>query len=131
MTRRPPRWISKTFVLAIHARLLAEHGGAVGIRDEGLLESARESPRNRFEYGEDDIFVLASAYAFAITSNRPFADGNKRAAFAAAGIFLELNGHRLIATEVDAVGAVLALSSSEMSDAEFAEWLRVNCERSG
>lgn len=130
MTRRPPRWISKTFVLAIHARLLAEHGGAVGIRDEGLLESALDSPRNRFEYGEDDIFVLASAYAFAITSNHPFADGNKRAAFAAAGIFLELNGHRLIATEVDAVGAVLALSSSEMSDAEFAEWLRVNCERS-
>lgn len=131
MTRRPPRWISKTFVLAIHARLLAEHGGPVGIRDEGLLESALDSPRNRFEYGEHDIFVLASAYAFAITSDHPFADGNKRAAFAAAGIFLELNGHRLIATEVDAVGAVLALSSSEMSDAEFAEWLRVNCERSG
>ena len=128
MTRSAPRWLSKTFVLAIHARLLAEHGGAVGVRDEGLLESALDSPRNRFEHGEGDVFQLAAAYAFAITSNHPFADGNKRVAFAAAGIFLELNGHRLIAPEVDAVAAVVALSRSDMSDVEFSDWLRMNSE---
>jgi death-on-curing protein len=123
-----PRWITKTLLLAIHGRLLAEHGGAIGLRDEGLLESALASPRNRFEYGETDVFELAAAYAFALTSNHPFVDGNKRAAFAAAGIFLELNGERLTASEADAVSAVLALSRADLSDREFAAWLRVNCE---
>lgn len=59
----PPRWISKTFLLAIHGRLLAEHGGGTGLRDEGLRESALASPRNRFEYEEGDLFDLAAAYA--------------------------------------------------------------------
>ena len=128
MSEATPRWITKTFLLAIHGRLLAEHGGAIGLRDEGLLESALASPRNRFEYGETDVFELAAAYAFALTSNHPFVDGNKRAAFAAAGIFLELNGERLTASEADAVSAVLALSRADLSDREFAAWLRVNCE---
>ncbi len=124
----PPRWISKTFLLAIHGRLLAEHGGGTGLRDEGLLESALASPRNRFEYEEGDLFDLAAAYAFVITRNHPFVDGNKRIAFAAAGIFLELNGHRLDASEVDAVGAVLALSRGEIDADAFAVWLRTNSE---
>lgn len=128
MSEATPRWITKTLLLAIHGRLLAEHGGAIGLRDEGLLESALASPRNRFEYGETDVFELAAAYAFALTSNHPFVDGNKRAAFAAAGIFLELNGERLTASEADAVSAVLALSRADLSDREFAAWLRVNCE---
>lgn len=125
----PPRWISKTFVLALHGRLLAEHGGAMGIRDEGLLESALASPRNNAEYADVDVFDLAAAYAFALTSNHPFVDGNKRVAFAAAGVFLELNGHRLIASEVDAVEAMLALSRGELGAREFAWWLRGNSER--
>lgn len=124
----PPRWISKTFVLAIHGRMLAEHGGASGLRDEGLLESALASPRNHFEHRDTDLFELAAAYAFALTSNRPFVDGNKRTAFAAAGIFLELNGARLIASEVDAVGAMLALSRGDIGAKEFAAWLRGNSE---
>ena len=124
----PPRWISKTFLLAIHGRLLAEHGGASGLRDDGLLESALASPRNRFEYEDGDVFDLAAAYAFAITRNHPFVDGNKRAAFAAAGIFLELTGHRLVASEVDAVGAVLALSRGQIDAEGFAGWLRTHSE---
>ena len=121
-----PRWISKAVLLAIHGRLLAEHGGASGLRDEGLLESALASPRNHFEYGEADLFVLAASYAFAITSDHPFVDGNKRSAFASAGVFLELNGFRLTATEPDAVRAVLALSTGEIDATEFATWLRLS-----
>ena len=125
----PPRWISKTFVLALHGRLLSEHGGATGIRDEGLLESALASPRNHAEYADADVFDLAAAYAYALTSNHPFVDGNKRVAFAVAGVFLELNGQRLIASEVDAVEAMLALSRGDIGAKEFAWWLRENAAR--
>lgn len=125
----PPRWLSKNLCLAIHGRLLAEHGGPVGLRDEGLLESALASPRNHFEHSDTDLFDLAAAYAFAITRDHPFVDGNKRVAFAAAGVFLELNGQRLVASEIDAVGAVMALSAGDLGAPEFAAWLRRNCER--
>lgn len=121
-----PRWLSKVAVLAIHGRLLAEHGGASGLRDEGLLESALSAPKNHFEYEQADVFQLAAAYAFALTSNHPFVDGNKRTSFAAAGIFLELNGCRLEAAEPDAVGAVLALSKGELNADGFSNWLRIS-----
>jgi len=74
---------------------LAEHGGPVGLRDVGLRESALASPRNHFEPSDPDLFDLAAAYAFAITRDHPFVDGYKRVAFAAAGVFLELNGQRV------------------------------------
>lgn len=121
-----PFWLSKVAILAIHGRLLAEHGGASGIRDESLLESALAAPANHFEYDKADVFVLAATYAHALTSNHPFVDGNKRTAFAAAGIFLELNGNRLRASEPDAVLAVLALSRGEMNAKEFCNWLRIS-----
>lgn len=121
-----PFWISKVAILAIHGRLLAEHGGASGLRDESLLESALAAPMNHFEYDTADVFVLASTYAHALTSNHPFVDGNKRTAFAAAGIFLELNGYRLTASEPDAVLAVLGLSRGEMKAEEFCKWLRIS-----
>ncbi len=121
-----PFWLSKVAVLAVHGRLLAEHGGASGLRDESLLESALAAPVNHFEYDKADVFVLAATYAHALTSNHPFVDGNKRTAFAAAGIFLELNGFRLTASEPDAVLAVLALSKGEMNAEEFWNWLRIS-----
>ena len=121
-----PFWLSKVAVLAIHGQLLAEHGGATGLRDESLLESALAAPVNHFEYDQADVFVLAATYAHALTSNHPFVDGNKRTAFAAAGIFLELNGYRLTASEPDAVLAVLALSRGEMKSEEFGNWLRLS-----
>jgi death-on-curing protein len=106
--------------------LLAEHGGATGLRDEGLLESAMAGPRNQFHYGESNLFQIAAAYAFALTRNHPFVDGNKRTAFAAAGIFLELNGLQLRASEPDAVLAVLALSKGDLDSRGFGDWLRIN-----
>jgi len=84
------------------------------------------APVNHFEYDKADVFVLAATYAHAPTSNHPFIDGNKRTAFAAAGIFLELNGYRLTASEPDAVLAVLAFSKGEMNAEEFCNWLRIS-----
>jgi len=84
------------------------------------------APINHYEYDKADVFTLAATYAHALTSNHPFVDGNKRTAFAAAGIFLELNGFRLTATEPDAVIAVLALSKGEMKSVDFCNWLRLS-----
>lgn len=123
---KEPTWLSKPALLAIHGRLLADYGGASGLRDEGLMESAMASPLNHFQYGETDIYLLASAYAFALTSNHPFIDGNKRTAFTAAGVFMEMNRHQLKATESDAVNAVLALSKGELDSEEFGKWLRIS-----
>jgi death-on-curing protein len=106
--------------------LLAEHGGPTGLRDEGLLESAMASPRNHLLHGESALFQIAASYAFALTRNHPFVDGNKRTAFAASGIFLELNGHQLRASEPDAVLAVLALSKGELDARGFGDWLRIS-----
>ena len=125
-TQREPTLLSKPALLAIHGLLLAEHGGASGLRDEGLLESAMAGPLNHFQYGETDVYQLAASYAFALTSNHPFVDGNKRTAFAASGVFLELNGHQLRASEPDAVLAVLALSKGELDAQEFGNWLRIS-----
>jgi death-on-curing protein len=98
------------------------------VRDPGLLASALAAPRNRFGYGDDDVFTLAAAYAFALVRNHPFVDGNKRTAFTAAGVFLELNGQRLVAPETDAVAAVIALVTGDMDAAGFADWLRLSSE---
>jgi death-on-curing protein len=124
--QQEPMWLSKVAILAIHGLLLDEHGGATGLRDEGLLESALAGPINHFQYGETDIYLLAAAYAFALTSNNSFVDGNKRTAFAVAGAFLELNGSQLRASEPDAVHAVLALSKGELGSQEFGDWLRMS-----
>ncbi len=121
--RAPPKWVSKHAVLAIHDRLLAEHGGAPGLRDEGLLDAALASPRNRFAYERVDVPRLAAAFAHALTRNHPFADGNKRVALTVAGVFMELNGVRLEAAEADAAQAMRALSSGEIGEADFAAWL--------
>lgn len=126
-----PFWLSKVAVLAIHGRLLAEHGGPSGLRDEALLESALAAPVNHFAYAKADVFVLAATYAHALTSNHPFVDGNKRTAFVAAGVFLELNGYRLTASEPDAVLAVLALARGEMKAEEFCNWLRISSIAAG
>jgi death-on-curing protein len=124
--KEEPRWISKQFVLALHERLLAEHGGAPELLDEGLLDAALASPRNHFAYEQADIFRLAAAYAHAITRDHPFGDGNKRVALTVAGVFLELNGHRLQAPEPEAVAATTALSTRQLDESGFADWLRAS-----
>jgi death on curing protein len=119
-----PRWLAKNLILAVHERQLAEHGGAPGVRDEGLLESALARPKNLFAYGEGDAAALAGAYAFGLARNHPFVDGNKRTAFVACELFLIANGFELVARDEVCLAMMLALASSEIDEAEFAAWLR-------
>ncbi len=88
------------------------------------MDAALASPKNHFAYERADILRLAAAYAYALTQNHPFADGNKRVALTVAGVFMELNGFRLEASEQDAAQATRALSSREIDEVEFANWLR-------
>jgi death on curing protein len=120
------RWISKRALLLLHDESLAEHGGATGIRDEGLLESALARPENLAAYGEPDVAALAAAHAFGLAKNHPFIDGNKRAAFLAVGLFLALNGHRLVVSQAEATAMVLALAASEITEEAFAAWIRAH-----
>lgn len=121
-----PVWVRRDVVLAFHDLLLAEHGGASGLRDEGLLDSALGKPQNLFAYGKPTIFDLAASYGFGLVKNHPFIDGNKRIGFAIAALFLELNGYRFQAAEVDVVLRTLALASGETTEAAFALWLKAN-----
>jgi len=123
-----PVWLGKAVVLAMHGRLLAEHGGAPGIRDPSLLDSALARPQNLLAYNDPDICDLAAAYTSGIIRNHPFVDGNKRTAFMAGYVFLASNGLRFTATEVDVVQVVALLAAGEIDESEFAAWLRKNCE---
>ena len=123
-----PVWLGEAVVLAMHGRLLAEHGGAQGLRDSNLLDSALARPKQILAYGEPDISELAAAYTSGIIRNHPFVDGNKRTAFMAAYVFLAINGLRLVATEVDAAQVVTLLAASEIDEATFSAWLRKNSE---
>ena len=118
------KWVDKRALLLLHGESLAEHGGADGIRDEGLLDSALSRPINLEAYGQPDFAELAASYGFGLAKNHAFMDGNKRACFLAVGLFLYLNGYRLKATQADATLAVFALASSDLSEAEFAAWIR-------
>lgn len=126
---KTPAWVRRDVVRAVQEMLLAEHGGAAGIRDEGMLDSALSRPENLFAYGKPTVFELAAAYAFGLAKNHPFIDGNKRIAFAAAIMFLELNGYRFTASEVDAVLKTLALAASEMTESDYATWIETNSKR--
>jgi death-on-curing protein len=124
-------WLARQLILAIHDEQLAEHGGAIGIRDEGLLDSALARPLNRAGYGEPDIAELAAVYAIAIARNHPFVDGNKRTAFAALFMFLALNGMEFEPAEVDATVTMLRLASGDLPDEEFTAWVRNNARPQG
>ncbi len=130
---REPRWLSKDLVLAIHNRQLAEHGGAAGVRDEGLLRSALVRAQNQFACGDHDVVALvvalAAAYAFGVARNHPFIDGNKRTAFVACELCLAANGHELVAPDEECLAMMLSLASSESGEAEFAAWLRDNVRK--
>jgi death on curing protein len=95
------------------------------LRDEGLLESALQRPLNRHHYeGVEDTCELAATYLVALASNHPFIDGNKRAAFLAAGLFLRKNGRRLVAAPADAVRTVLAVAAGQREIDQVTAWLR-------
>ena len=120
------RWLDKQALLLLHGESLAEHGGAAGMRDEGLLDSALARAQNLAAYGDPDVADLAAAYGSGISQNHPFVDGNKRATFLSVGLFLALNGYRLAATQAEATVAVLSLAAGELDEAEFAGWLRTH-----
>ena len=118
------RWIDRRALLLLHDESIAEHGGAPGIRDEGLLESALARPLNLVAYGEPDWAELAASYGVGLAKNHPLVDGNKRAAFLAVGLFLALNGRRLVATQAEATMTMLAVAAGSLDEPAFAAWLR-------
>lgn len=125
-----PTWLTRLIVEHIHDEQIREHGGDYAIRDDDLLESALTRPRNTHAYDETaDLYDLAADYAFGLTRNHPFVDGNKRTAFLAAYVFLDLNGVELTADEPDVVAVVYALSGDDIGRGEFAEWLRDHSKR--
>jgi death-on-curing protein len=121
------RWVDKRALLLLHDESLSEHGGATGIRDDGLLDSALARPLNLDAYGTPDFADLAASYAIGLAKNHGFVDGNKRAALLATGLFLHLNGYRLQVSQADATLTMLAVAAGEMDEATFADWLRQHC----
>ncbi len=122
------RWIDRRALELLHDESIAEHGGAAGLRDEGLLESALARPLNLAVCGEPDVAELAAAYGVGLAKNHRFVDGNKRAAFLAVGLFLALNGKRLVATQADATLTMLAVAAGSMDEPAFAQWLREHAQ---
>jgi death-on-curing protein len=126
---KKPVWLDKEALVLLHGASLTRFGGAEGIRDEGLLDSALARPVNRYAYAKDeavrcDLADLAASYAFGVIKNHPFIDGNKRAAVLACGIFLIANGKKLDARPVDMIAAVMALADGSLGEADFAAWIR-------
>lgn len=123
------RWVDRKALELLHDESLAEHGGAPGLRDEGLFESALARPLNLAAYGQPDVFELAAAYCVGLAKNHPFVDGNKRVAFLAVGLFLALNGHRLVATQAEATLTMLDVAAGTVDEARLASWLREHVQR--
>jgi death-on-curing protein len=121
-----PIWIDRALVLAIHDRLLSEHGGADGLRDEALLDSALGRPLNHLAYADADMVVLAAKYTAGIVKNHPFVDGHKRTGFLLGILFLELNGYRFNASEEAAAQAVLELAAGTVDEDGYCGFLRAN-----
>jgi len=124
---KEPRWINRQALLLKHAESLRLFGGAEGLRDEGMLDSALARPLNAWSYrGEERITHLAAAYAFGLSRNRPFIDGNKRVAFIAYVGFLKLSGYDLTASQPEAYKSMIALAAGVMGEEEFAAWIEQN-----
>ncbi len=130
MKKKEPLWIEERDVLAIHDRIMALHGGAVGLRDRGLLESALARPRQHHAYAKTpDTVEMAALYTAGIVRNHPFADGNKRTGFVVGVLFLELHGFDFRASEEDATHAVMALAAGTLDGAGYTAWMRENAKR--
>lgn len=121
---KDPEWVSVEDALFFHERLISGFGGAEGVGDLGLLESALTRPKNVFAYESEDLSVLAGAYAHGIAKNHPFADGNKRVAFVVARVFLGMNGVTFNPPEAEAVVMVEGLAGGEVSQEDFVRWVR-------
>lgn len=124
---KTPAWVDLDDCLAFHEEMLSRFGGLSGIRDKGLLDSALARPQQLFAYGEPSLFDLAAAYASGIIRNHPFLDGNKRAGFLAAALFLEVNGFRFTAPEEEVVVQTLGLAAGAVSESAYAAWIEKSC----
>jgi len=127
------RWISKSALMLLHGESLSTHGGSEGLRDEGLLDSALARPLNLLAYADDahppDVAALAASYTVGLAKNYPFVGGNKRAVFLATGLFLYLNGYRLEATQAEATLTMLLVATGDITEDEFADWLRLHTHK--
>lgn len=122
-----PRWISRKALLLLHEESLSDFGGARGLRDEGLLESALARARNTWAYSPAATLAeLAASYGYGIAKNHAFVDGNKRAAFLSIGLFLSINGYRLTASQVSAIETMLSVAGGTMTEVELALWIAQN-----
>lgn len=120
-----PRWLRRAWVDALHFQQLKRFGGLYGIRDEGAIESALARARNQWEYGDvRDIAALAAAYGFGLARSHGYSDGNKRIAFVAMAVFLELNGYELNAPEPSVVQTMLAVAAGEATETVLTAWVR-------
>jgi death on curing protein len=119
-----PLWMDAADAVIAHDLELAAHGGSTGIRDQGLLESALARPKNIWAYAESPPSLprLAAAYAFGISSNHPFVDGNKRTALVVSFAFLDVNGLEVTASQEDAFLTILGLAAGEISEDQLAAW---------
>lgn len=117
-------WLARELVLAVHDEQIAEHGGASGIRDIGLLDSAMARPRDHAAYGGSDLAELGALYALAIAQNHPLIDGNKRTAFVALEAFLVLNGLELTASDAEATVMMLDMAAGAIDDGAFIDWVK-------
>jgi death on curing protein len=117
-------WVTLDVAMAAHAEQIAEHGGAEGVRDKTLLESAMARPQNLAAYGAPHAVALAASYAYGIARNHPFVDGNKRTAAVVSETFLVLNGYELTASDAELVVAFVDLAAGELSEEELNAWFR-------
>jgi len=123
-----PEWILPEVVDTLHFEQIKEHGGTHGLRDAGLLQSALGRPKSLFAYGNPDLCALAASYAHGIAKNHAFLDGNKRTAAICCELFLNINGVHFTVDEVVKYPRYLALASGDLSEADFAAWLRTVTE---
>jgi death on curing protein len=126
-----PEWLTADDVIPMHAEQLAMFGGPPGIRDRGLLESAVDRPRNRWQYEQAGLAELAASYAFGIARNHPFVDGNKRAAFAAMMVFLRLNSVAFAPPEDQATVIILDLAAGTVDEDGLTRWITDNLPAAG
>jgi death-on-curing protein len=128
--RREPRWLTRRLLDAIHDAQIREHGGATGVRDDGLLESALARPQQRWAYAEkSDLATLAAAYVFGLVKNHGYVDGNKRGSFMAAYVFLSMNGYDVDLDEADMAVTIERAAAGRITEVALAEWFREHLKR--
>jgi death-on-curing protein len=123
------KWISKSLANLIHDKQISYYGGLPGLRDEGLLISALNRPKDLYGYTDPkpSIYRLAASYAYGMALNHLFIDGNKRTAFVTSAAFLELNGFILSGLEIDKYAVFMSLVDGRIDEETMAFWLEKRC----